>query len=349
MKQTTAIFYATLVFFVIFVTFFEDAVAESIRQCHTEVRDVMVSEGIKKLDAGDLKIVNENCKQGNVNSATKYVKRIGAYKRCTQFLNDHIKSKRIKVDKKTFDRARGKCRRGDLQKAIELVSTGLPAKGATKPYKRPRPTKPPLSTKEPAAPAKIISFVTNKSKIKKGESVNLSWRTENANTVTLSKRGAKDIQTVQTSGSQSVSPDKTTTYLLMAGRRTKGSTAMVSKLLQVTVSTPPNRTCSITGNLTGKWKQLVYEQLKGPGSMWTVDVEIYAAGSDKMLRVASVANKGIYGNGKYRFNGLDCGKKYTLIPSWDSSPPERNVSFSAGKSHRNFLGNFTITGSPSYD
>lgn len=333
MNQATMISYITLAFIVLLVTSFEDAVAESTRQCLAEVREVMVREGIKQLGAGDQKRVNENCKQGDLNSATKYVKRIGAYKRCTQYLNDHIKNNNLDVDTKTLNRARGICRRGDLQKAIEVVAAGAP-------------------TKKPAIePPEIISFVASSSNIKKGGAVTLSWRTANANTVMLSGYGGKDIRRVKTSGSQSVKPDKTTTYVLMAGQQAKGPTAMEEKLLKVTVSTSPTgpgvRKCSITGKLTEKWKQRVKEHPKDRGSMWTVDVAIFAAGSNKYVDTASVKSMGSHGI--YRFNGLNAGEKYTVKPSWASSPPSHNVTCLVGKSHKKRLYNFKITGSPMID
>ena len=335
MKQSTVISYVTLTFTVLFVTFLGDALAEqedeSTRQCLIEVREVMASEGVK-LGAGDLKRVTGDCKRGDVNRATEYVMWIGAYMRCTRDLKAHIENNKLDVDKDLLSRARGRCRLRDaaLEKAIEVVD-GAP-------------------TIKTAEPAEIISFVASNSKIYKGGAVTLSWRTANANTVTLSKLGGKDSQRVQTSGSQSVSPDKTTTYLLMAGQQTKGWTAMEEKLLKVTVL-PKGvgvRKCSITGKLTGKWRQWVQNQhVDQQGSMWTVDVAIFSAGSGKWVGPASVENKGRYGT--YRFKGLTPGEKYTIKPSWDSNPSQRTVSCSTGKSHRKPSYNFHITGHPMYD
>ncbi len=158
-------------------------------------------------------------KQGNVNRATGYVKLIGAYRRCARELDAHIENNNLDVAKDVRSRAYSTCRQGDLQKAIEIVTRS--------------------PTKEPAAPAEIISFVASSSKVKKGGSVTLSWRTTNASTVMLGRAGTSDFRNVQASGSQSVSLDKTTTYVLMVGRSTKEPTKMESRKLQVSVFTDP--------------------------------------------------------------------------------------------------------------
>lgn len=223
MKQATMIGYITLFFIVLLVTSIEDAVAQQVdeltRQCLTEVREIMKREGFKQLGAADQRKVSEYCKQGEVKRAIRLVRAIGTSRRCTRDLNDHIKHNNLDVDKGLLGRAYRSCRRGDLQKAIEVVD-GAP-------------------TKVPAAPAEIISFVASTSKVKKGSSVTLSWRTANAHTVMLGRVGANDFQNVPTSGSRSVSPDKTTTYVLMVGQSTKGPTKMKSKTLQVGIIHDP--------------------------------------------------------------------------------------------------------------
>ncbi len=237
MKQTIIISYIKLVFIMLFITYSEDAVAQQddvqTRQCHIEIRKTMKLEGLKQLNPGDQKRVNENCKQGNIGSAIRYVMRIGAFKRCTYDLNTHIKKNNLVVAKDVQSRAYSQCRRGDLRKAIEVLDREL--------------------TKVPRVPAKIISFVASTTKVKKGNSVTLSWHTANANTVMLGKQGTTDFPNVQTSGSQLVSPDKDSTYVLMVGQSTKGKpTAMKTKTLHIAVSTkpkPPTRTryCKVTG------------------------------------------------------------------------------------------------------
>lgn len=223
MNQAVAISYITLAISIVCVTSIEDAVAqqadEATRRCLAEVRETMGREEIKQLDAGDQKKVAEYCKQGDVNRATRYVMVIGAYQRCMRDLDAHIENNNLDVAQDVRSRAYSTCRRGDLRKAIEVVAGS--------------------STREPAAPAEIISFVASNSKVRKGDSVALSWRTANANTVMLGRAGTGDFRNVQASGSQSVSPDKTTTYVLMAGQSTKGPAKMESKTLEISVITDP--------------------------------------------------------------------------------------------------------------
>jgi hypothetical protein len=265
MIKTTKIGYITLALSALVLTSINYAVAEqadvTTRRCLVEVRETMIREGIKQLYAGDQKRVNESCKKGDVNSAIRFVERIGAYKRCVRDLDAHIKNNILDVAKDVNNRAKSQCRRGDLRKAIEEINVA-PAKIH-------------------ATLAEIISFVANTGKVEKGSSVTLSWRTTNANTVMLGRYGANDFQKVQASGSRLVSPDKTTTYVLMVGQSTKEPTAMKSKTLQIAVSTPPKGTCSIEGELEGKWRQRIQERPKGPSLIWTVDVGIYIVGSDR--------------------------------------------------------------------
>ena len=318
--------YITLALSALVLTSIKYAVAEqadvTTRRCLVEVRETMIREGIKQLYAGDQKRVNESCKKGDVNSAIRFVERIGAYKRCVRDLDAHIKNNILDVAKDVHNRAKSQCRRGDLRKAIEEINVA--------------------PTKIPATLAEIISFVANTGKVEKGSSVTLSWRTANANTVMLGRYGANDFQKVQASGSRLVSPDKTTTYVLMVGQSTKEPTAMKSKTLQIAVSTPPKGTCSIEGELEGKWRQRIQERPKGPSSIWTVDVGIYIVGSDRPFEGASVSDRGIY-----RFKDLSAGKEYTVRPFWASSPQEGNVSCTPGKTHKG--PKFKITGRPLID
>lgn len=306
----------------------EYAVAEqadvTTNQCLLKVRETMIREEIKQLYAGDQKKVNESCERGDVNTAIRYVKRIAAMKRCVQDLDAHIKNNNLDIAKDVYNRAMSQCRRGNLRKAIKEVSVE--------------------STKTPATSAKIISFVSNTSNIQKGSSVTLSWRTANANTVMLGQSGANNFQKVKASGSRSVSPDKTTNYVLMVGKATKGPTAMKSKTLQIAVSTPPTGTCSIEGELEGKWRQRIKERPQAPSSIWTVAVGIFIVGSDIPFPFegASISDHGIY-----RFKDLSAGKEYMVRPSWASSPRKGNISCKAGKIHKG--PKFKITGGPLID
>jgi hypothetical protein len=326
MKKATMIGYVTLALSVSVLTSIEYAVAdqadETTRQCLEEVRETMIREGIKQLYTGDQKRVNESCEQGDVSSAIRFVEQIGAYKRCVRDLDAYIKNNNLDVTKNVHNRAKSQCRRGDLRRAI------VEAREA--------------QTKIPATPAEIIEFVANTDIAVKGSSVTLSWRTANANTVMLGSQGANDFKKVQASGSRLVSPDKTTTYVLMVGQSTKGPTAMTSKTLRIAVGIPPKGTCSIKGELEGKWRQPIQELPGGPSEIWTVGVGIYNVGSDNPLEGASVSDRGIY-----RFKDLSAGKEYTVRPSWDSSPREGNVLCTPDKTHKG--PKFNITGGPRID
>lgn len=328
MKKNFLIVYIILTLSILLLPSIEYAVAEqtdvTTNRCLLEVREAMVREEIKQLYAGDQKKVTESCKRGDVNTAIRYVERIGAMKSCVQDLNAHIKNNNLDIAKDVYNRAMSQCRRGDLRKAIEEVSVE--------------------ATKAPATSAKIISFVANTSNVQKGSSVILSWRTANANTVMLGRSGVNNFQKVQASGSRSVSPDKTTTYVLMVGKSTKGPTAMKSKTLQIAVSTPPTGTCSIEGKLEGKWRQRIKERPQAPSSIWTVAVGIYIVGSNRPFPFegASISDQGIY-----RFKDLSAGKEYMVRPDWASSPRKGYVSCAPGKIHKG--PKFKITGGPLID
>ncbi len=77
---------------------------------------------------------------------------------------------------------------------------------------------------------RIISFRATNPAIKPGEASTLVWETENADTVTIS-----GIGTVQVTGSSSVSPKETATYLLTA----TGKSGSMTSTVTVTVSTTP--------------------------------------------------------------------------------------------------------------
>ncbi len=77
---------------------------------------------------------------------------------------------------------------------------------------------------------RIVSFTANPISIQTGQSSTLSWSVENATNVSISTLG-----TVQNSGSQSVSPTATTTYVLTATNKTGNVTANAT----VTVTAAP--------------------------------------------------------------------------------------------------------------
>ncbi len=90
---------------------------------------------------------------------------------------------------------------------------------------------PPPPPPPPAAAAPTVNLTAEPSTIQKGESVTLSWSSENATALTLEP----GIGTVQPSGSTTVSPEESTTYTLTA----KGPGGTNTAEARVTVTTPP--------------------------------------------------------------------------------------------------------------
>lgn len=297
----------------------------AVSECLLEVQEAMTREEIKQLYVADQQKVKKYCKRGRVEGAIQYVESIGAHRRCVRDLDLYIDDKQLNVPDDTLRNARLQCRQGGLQQAIEAVSVA--------------PTNTPISSAE-----KIISFVSSSTSIDKGSSATLSWSTKEANIVMLGREGTTDFFAVETSGSRSVSPDKTTIYVLMAGQSTNGPTTMQSSKLELEVSVPPNGTCSIVGELSGKWQRLIKENPTGPSSMWTVGVGIYIADSNSpFATIGASVNK----LGRYRINDLSAGKNYIVRPSWASTPREGNISCTQGGIHKG--PNFKVTGGPKID
>jgi peptidoglycan-associated lipoprotein len=90
---------------------------------------------------------------------------------------------------------------------------------------------PPPPPPPPAAAAPTVSLTAEPSTIEKGESVTLSWTSENATDLDLQP----GIGKVQPSGSTSVSPEESTTYTLTA----KGPGGTNTAEARVTVTSPP--------------------------------------------------------------------------------------------------------------
>ena len=91
--------------------------------------------------------------------------------------------------------------------------------------------KPKPPTPQPQAPPPTIVFFTpTPSSVQQGQSVQLNWKTENANALTIDPIGSVE------GSSKEVSPTKTTTYTLIA--RGPGGTAR-SESVTVTVNAPP--------------------------------------------------------------------------------------------------------------
>lgn len=89
---------------------------------------------------------------------------------------------------------------------------------------------PPPQTPPPPPPRPTASLSANPSSVEKGQSSQLTWRTENATDVSIEGIGA-----VQANGSQMVTPDQSTTYRLTA----KGPGGEQAATARVTVTQPP--------------------------------------------------------------------------------------------------------------
>jgi hypothetical protein len=125
-----------------------------------------------------------------------------------------------KLDKPEMTKIREYCERGEVDKAVALLLG--------------------KADKVDSAPAEIVSFSASTSNIKKGNSVTLSWSTANANTVMLGTKGTSDFQSVEATGSKTISPDKTSTYVLMVSQSSKnGPAATTTKAVQVNVNYDP--------------------------------------------------------------------------------------------------------------
>ena len=186
-----------------------------------------------------------------------------------------------------------------------------------------------------AARAEIISFVATNNTVTKGGSVTLSWQTADADTVLLGRAATKDFRSVPVSGSESVSPDKTTTYVLMASRKTTGPTTVASKKVEIQVipATPTTATCSIAGRVTGR--------LRDQGFRVT-HVGVFVPGESKPRFQQQLDN-----TGQYSFEKLPGNQELRLAPfgkgaaRWRHEPQPAMVSCLAGKS---FTVNLKILG-----
>jgi hypothetical protein len=86
----------------------------------------------------------------------------------------------------------------------------------------------------------IISFEASTTQINKGESVTLTWQTENANSVNILEKGSTNIQKVEAFGAITFMPDKSTIYILLADRSSaKGIEKQESRSITITVNSAP--------------------------------------------------------------------------------------------------------------
>ncbi len=90
---------------------------------------------------------------------------------------------------------------------------------------------------ETTSTTEIISFTSSDNFVEIGETVTLSWQTENASKVRLGRAGTTDFGEVPASGSETVVIDRTSTYVLMASpESSKGPTKVESKKIKIEVT-----------------------------------------------------------------------------------------------------------------
>jgi peptidoglycan-associated lipoprotein len=106
----------------------------------------------------------------------------------------------------------------------------------------------PVNT-QPPAPSPVANLTASPENIERGHSVQLSWATQNATSVTID-----GIGTVSASGSRTITPQNSTTYHLMA----KGDGGNAEANARVTVNAPT--TTTTTSGLTDE--QLFAQNVK---------------------------------------------------------------------------------------
>ncbi len=111
------------------------------------------------------------------------------------------------------------------------------------PAPAPAPAPAPVTPAPAPLPPPTCNFDANPSTITQGYSSNLSWSTQNADTVSIDQ----GIGGVGTSGSRTVNPSQTTTYDLTA--TSNGTTVHCTTTVTVTIPTPAP-TCTLSANPT---------------------------------------------------------------------------------------------------
>lgn len=100
----------------------------------------------------------------------------------------------------------------------------------------------------PPPPAPTATLAANPAAVQPGQTTTLSWRTENANSVTIDGVG-----TVMASGSRQVTPRSSTDYVLTA----KGPGGEREASARVTVLPPPAQTASNDESLLAQFNRLI--------------------------------------------------------------------------------------------
>lgn len=206
--------------------------------------------------------------------------------------------------------------------------------------------------REIADAPQILSFRISPATIKAGEWVKFYWEVKDAERVKL----LDNIGEVQSnirlssgefgwplsmSGEYSTSQNKTTTYELVAENQ-QGKTTKKTFTVQVAASGTTAGTCTIWGQLTGKWRQKIQERPGSPASTWVVDVDILTYDSRERVAGASVNNKG-----QYQSRKLPAERRFLVRPRWKSEPREDVVLCKRDKNHK--AATFRITGRPLID
>ncbi|MCH7724052.1 MAG: hypothetical protein IIC76_12090 [Bacteroidetes bacterium] len=96
------------------------------------------------------------------------------------------------------------------------------------------------SWKTPVSSVDIITFETNKTQVNEGEPVVLTWQTENATRVHILEKNSTNIYKVEASGTMTVTPEKTTTYVLLIEESSKsGAEKQENKSITITINSAP--------------------------------------------------------------------------------------------------------------
>lgn len=194
--------------------------------------------------------------------------------------------------------------------------------------------------------AKIVSFKITPLKPSPGDFVKFHWDVKDANTVRLyDDIGEIDLKIKHRRSKVSNSwfsstINETTTFRLEAYNV---ASSKVIKTFTVEVDTQDDapHTCTLSGQLSGKWRQQIRERFSGPSSAWTVPIYIYAKNSNNAFAKADVND-----NGRYHFSGLVAGQRYKVKPGWTSMPLEAYV-FCRENQLKDLI--FNITGHPRVD
>lgn len=143
--------------------------------------------------------------------------------------------------------------------ASALLALAIFTAGCGKKAPLPPPPAPPAATQNtpdtaPGTSRPTATLTAEPSRIERGQSVNLSWTTTNANDVSINN----GIGTVPATGTRSVSPSDTTTYTLTASGPNGSTTATAT----VTLTAPPPAVTPRTSSSASTFESRVQSDLK---------------------------------------------------------------------------------------